>query len=106
MSDINKKKTKEEEIIESLGALILFIPSILFSGWVVMLLWGWFIVPLGMPEVGLALALGISVLVSAITPVNYHLMEKEGRSSFYKIVFNLIMNAVLLGFGFIVHLFM
>ena len=36
----------------------------ILHGWVIMLLWGWFAVPLGVPRITLAHALGIDALVS------------------------------------------
>jgi hypothetical protein len=51
-----------------MGALIAFIVSYpvfaALDGWLVSLLWGWFVVPFGAPPLGLAWAIGLMCLVS------------------------------------------
>lgn len=41
----------------------LFILAILLRGFVLSVLWGWFVVPLGAPEIGVASALGLAITV-------------------------------------------
>jgi hypothetical protein len=49
---------------ESLTMLALLIPGMIWSAWVTVQLWGWFIVPFGLPELTIAWAVGIGCLVS------------------------------------------
>ena len=39
----------------------------IFRGWVLTILWDWFIVPLGVPHIGIATALGIVIIVNMLT---------------------------------------
>lgn len=51
-------------------ALTLFvvIPLVIaWEGFAIMLLWRWFLVPLGAPEVSLAAAIGIALIVARLT---------------------------------------
>jgi hypothetical protein len=48
--------------------LVLFLSACL-EGWVISLLWGWFMVPtFGLPSLSIPLALGISLVISASRP--------------------------------------
>lgn len=40
---------------------------ILVRSWVIWLMWGWFVVPLGVPAIGVVHALGLSALVGVLT---------------------------------------
>lgn len=43
------------------------IVGIVLRGWVLSTLWGWFLVPLGAVEIGIAAALGISIIIGMFT---------------------------------------
>lgn len=61
--------------------LILFgtlITSIIVRGWVLSTLWAWFLVPIGAPEIGIATALGISVIIGLFTS---HLNQETVKTS-------------------------
>lgn len=47
-------------IIASFGAIFL-------KGFVLSKLWGWFLVPLGVPEIGFAHSIGVCILISFLT---------------------------------------
>lgn len=51
--------------------------SIVYRGWVLTMLWGWFLVPLGIPAISIATALGIVLIVSMFTPNNETKSEKK-----------------------------
>ena len=59
-----------------LGLLSMVIVS-MFGGLVLSLLWGWFFVPLGLPQIGIGLALGISLTLSYLT----HQFDWKKRAS-------------------------
>ncbi len=40
----------------------------IYGGFVLYVLWGWFIVPLGVPQIGIAWAIGISTVFHLIAP--------------------------------------
>jgi hypothetical protein len=47
--------------------LIIIIPIGLLRGWALSLIWLWFMVPLGVPEIGLFHAWGLSLVVGMFT---------------------------------------
>lgn len=47
-------------------AIALVVLLVIQQAWAISVLWGWFIVPLGLPVIGTAAAVGISVTVSVI----------------------------------------
>lgn len=47
--------------------LALDIPIVIFRGFILAKLWGWFIVPLGVMQIGIAHAIGLSILISVFT---------------------------------------
>ena len=52
--------------LKVLGFFALFaidIPLLIYRGFVLSILWAWFLVPLGLPEIGIAHALGVSVII-------------------------------------------
>ena len=50
----------------ALAALLMIIPSAIWHGWVLSIVWGWFIVPLfGLPSLSIAYAVGL-VLVAGM----------------------------------------
>jgi hypothetical protein len=40
----------------------------IYGGVVFWLMWGWFMVPLGLPQIGIAWAIGLSTIVVLVTP--------------------------------------
>lgn len=46
---------------------LLVVPAMIVRGLVLMALWGWFIVPFGLPGLTLAWAIGISLIVGFLT---------------------------------------
>lgn len=48
-------------------ATVAIAAGIALNGWALMTLWGWFVVPLGPPAVGLWHALGLSLLCQMLT---------------------------------------
>lgn len=61
-------------IVATPFAIALVVLLAIQQAWAISVLWGWFIVPLGLPAIGIAAAVGVSVTVSA-------LRGRRGRSS-------------------------
>ena len=53
-------------IIATPFAIALIGLLVIQQAWAISVLWGWFIVPLGLPAIGIAAAIGISVTMSAM----------------------------------------
>jgi hypothetical protein len=87
--------------------IVLMIPvSIVVNGLLLRLFWGWFVVPLGLAPIGIAHALGISVLVAMLT-YEYTREPEDGRST-KEVVSSALLRAVvrplvLLAMGSIYH---
>ena len=63
MSDSGKSKTT---VSESLLAILLALASVPLNGWVLSILWLWFVVPLGVPAIGIAQAVGLATLIGML----------------------------------------
>lgn len=85
----------------ALMLLVLGIPLALLNGWVISWLWLWFLVPLGIPAIGVVHAMGISGIIGLLTK-QYVPKSDTGESFSFSIVFPL----VCLLTGYVIHLFM
>lgn len=83
-----------------LGALVL---GIVLRGFALVYLWGWFIVPLGLPQVQMAHAIGILMLMAYMTHEGY---TDPKTTTTTKIITSVIQPPIVLLFGYIVHLCM
>jgi hypothetical protein len=99
--------------VKTLGIIVAIIAamflSAIWSGWVLTVLWGWFIVPLfGLPALSLVYAIGFSLVVRFLVFQIPNTTKNEDTS--YKIyeaaAYSVVQPLVFLGVGFIVTLFM
>lgn len=85
-------------------ALGLSIPATFLRAWVLTLLWAWFVSPLGVVEIGLWQAIGISTFVTLLT---FHQLPNSERDPAEQSLVNvftwLVLSLVCLGMGFIAH---
>lgn len=90
----------------AIGKLLVAILTTLLGAFTTTQLWGWFGVPLGLPAIGLAHAIGISLLVNNFKTLP-NINKKEPDESFGEtIIKTIIVNLVFLVFGWIVFQFM
>lgn len=47
--------------------LVTFIPKMIWGGYVAQKMWGWFLVPLGVPSISIPVALGLMTVIPFIT---------------------------------------
>jgi hypothetical protein len=88
-------------IIGVFGTTVL---ATLVRGFVLSILWGWFIVPLGVNPIGMAWAIGISGITTLLT---YQFDTKREDAKWGKgMVFAFIMPLITLGVCWIAHSFM
>lgn len=52
-----------KSVINALLYIVLSLLSILLTGFTISVLWGWFVVPLGVTPIGMANAFGLSVMI-------------------------------------------
>lgn len=103
------KATKEEKQAGCLLGLIglaLFLPLAAWAGFAISTVWGWFIVPLGVPRIGVWAAAGIYLLARYLT-TDTSLNRDDERSGVEKfatnIVISILLPAVVLLFGALYH---
>lgn len=80
------------------------------KGWFLHILWGWFIVPLGVPSIGIAHVIGISILLTSFSVKKLSSSKNDDDDSpgpmFVSMLKSLFVQAVLLGIAWIFHCFM
>lgn len=89
-----------------LGVSALLFASAVLRGWVLSWLWLWFIVPLGAPDIGVAWAVGISVLMSMLAQspkVDSDKGEDAGEKFAKAIALMLVSPLIALLVGWIAH---
>jgi len=92
--------------------VILAIAAMLFNsllrGWVLAIQWEWFLVPLGVPSVGIVHAIGVSLVVSMLThqmDTNEHQRDAKERA-WEAIIYSTLMSLLFLLSGWITLQFM
>lgn len=108
-------------VLAALGGIvglgILMVASSIFNGYVLSVLWGWFIVPtFGVPPLGIVPAIGIALIVNYLTQRTKPIYkekddceEKEkitGKQITYCVGLAILRPSFALFLGWIVHLFM
>jgi hypothetical protein len=62
--------------------LIALVAATALNGFTISLMWGWFVVPaLGAPAISIMQALGLGLLVSYLTPIDYDRVESVGAAT-------------------------
>ena len=91
----------------SIAFLALVPPLILWNSWILSVLWGWFVVPLGIPAIGVAHAFGLFILVKLFHNRRLTRDEEVNEDFIVKqVLFNLFGGAVTLLMGWIAQGFM
>lgn len=84
-----KQETKAQVL-----ALILAIPAMMFSGYILSIMWGWFVVPaFGLPQIQVATAIGLTGIFRFMAPSSNCMKEEEDNS-----VKGVLANAIAKGF--------
>lgn len=82
--------------------LLWSIPLAIYRAWVLMTLWGWFVVPLGAPRIGMAWAYGIGVIYWCFKGYRYSTeQEREHMRSPEAMFGHFLYATFLLGFGYV-----
>lgn len=93
--------------LSAIGALLLVPVIALYAGWVISILWGWFVVPLGVPSVGAVHAYGLALVVAMFTakcPTKKD--DREDLDVGVLIFTPVLLYTILLVFGWIAQYFM
>ena len=103
--------TEGENNMEKFGKFCAFVSCTiavaLSRGLVLSILWGWFIVPLGVVSIGVLLAIGISITLGVAMPIR---LDDKEKSEFSEILYagatRCVYCFIALGMGAIVNLFL
>lgn len=97
---------EKQDVLAALGMLVLGLIGValltMWQGYVLTVLWGWFIVPLGVPAIGVAHAVGFAAMLALRTRVR----GKDNRTVMQAFLSAAITAALSLGVGAIAHAFM
>lgn len=83
--------------------LLAAIPGIIWSGFVIKILWIWFMVPLGIIEISLAHAIGIDIIITFLVSPSFDIENKTTTELISKMISK---PATMLFMGFIAKGFM
>lgn len=89
--------------VAGLGILVFLVLASVVRGFVLSIMWSWFLVPLGVPAISIPLAIGISMLVAMLTN---HDAQTNKRGIGEAISIALIGPFVVLALAWVVTLFM
>ena len=97
-------------LLTIVGFIGMMIVSSIFNGYALSVLWGWFVVPtFGLPELTIAPAIGLAMVVSYLT--HQHRTDEKSEKNFGEQMATTFSWAIskplfALLFGWVVHLFM
>ena len=88
------------------AALVLLVAAPPLRAWAVSALWAWFVVPLGVPQIGMAHALGLVMLLQFTRSVRYSTKEQReafAAEPFLRVTTDLGLAPAVVGIGWCVH---
>jgi hypothetical protein len=97
-----------DKVVIGVGGLLFFVlvafALAVFTGFTVSVLWGWFIVPLGVAQIGFAHAYGISLLGSVLMSTRG--LNINGEGGWTTAAVGILINLLALLFGWVAVGFM
>ena len=100
----------EDNMIACLGTILglILIPLLaIFQGWVLTVLWSWFIVPtFSLPQLSIPVAIGLTLLVGMFKSYTVKREKKTSQESLTEAIAVVLIPLFVLFLGWIVHLFM
>jgi riboflavin transporter FmnP len=95
----------------SLFAVLSVVIGVIMRGWMLSVLWGWFVIPLfeSAPQLTIVTAIGLSTVLGAFMGSKYD--SNNSKKSTSELAVELITYSILVplftvGFGYVIHLFM
>lgn len=88
-----------------LGLIVLVFLEFLLKGWVLSVMWLWFMVPFGLPAIGIAWSVGVAMIVGVMAKQTDY-KQDDRPTDWDKVVIAYIVPFVILGIAWIVHQFM
>jgi hypothetical protein len=104
---MNKDNETFLSCLGAIGIVIILVPlSIIMRGWVLSIMWGWFIVPLfGLPALTIPYAIGVSAVIALLkgSSTDNKKDDKKALEKFLEALFvAFVAPLITLGFGWIV----
>lgn len=90
-----------DRIMKIIGIVAISVISVLLRGWVLTILWGWFLVPLGAKAITIPLALGLSGTIGMFTID----VKRERAPILEALVASIVVSILSLAIGSVYHLF-
>jgi predicted ABC-type sugar transport system permease subunit len=76
---VSVKRGLAAALLQQAGLAALAVASAVLYGWVLSVVWGWFMTDLGLPPLSVAQALGIAIMVRSVT--NQHQNGRDERTA-------------------------
>lgn len=105
-----------DKVLEAMGGCFMTVATVvvgtIYKAFVLSILWGWFAVPLGMPKIGLAQAVGIALIVAMLAKQLYKgESSSDGPSDPWDVIGHILVSefaipTVFLAEGWVFHFFM
>ena len=91
----------------TLLGMLVAVPLAAWEGWAVSILWGWFVVPLGVPSLSVWSAAGLALVAALLTHQWKRPSDDDDADAMlaWRITVGLILPPWCLGFGWIFHAF-
>jgi hypothetical protein len=100
---------EEKAVVMTVGCIIMLLATpftAVLNGWVLSVLWAWFLVPLGVPAINVVTAIGVALVVAYMT---YQLQtgksDPDASYPFQSLFVAVFKPLFALGFGWVVHMF-
>ncbi len=93
-------------VIVLLFIIMIIIGIIVIHGFVIKMMWGWFLTPLGLPALSIVHAVGLGLLFKYLTWQHSKNDKEEDASISLKLITAIIYPFLILGLGYITYLFM
>jgi len=104
-----KLKQFANDFVTALGVglswTLLLAISFLLEGFVLLCLWAWYLVPLGVPQINLFHAIGLAITVSLLTYHYYDFQKSEKAGIIQPINYLIVRPLVTLLIGWLLHFF-
>jgi hypothetical protein len=102
---MRREEESDVPLWAALLGLVMVLPLGLWNGFFLSIMWGWFLVPLGVPSIGVAHAWGLAMLLSLLT-----FKLKQDNSTLHEllagIIYGIIFPPIALFFGWIALMIM
>lgn len=91
-----------EVLLLIIGVVAIVALASIWRGFVLSILWGWFAVPLGLPPIGIAWAIGVATVVGMLAG-SYSEDKEDKDDGWKKVIVLFVAPLIALGVGWVAH---